>query len=108
MAKSKASYICQACGAIHPRWMGRCDACGEWNSVVEEIASSAPIGGIARIKDKNVHFNGGIFSLDGKTSKLCSHKFLINQDPISMGQMIANKLLEKGGDKIISTIKNKM
>ena len=44
MAKSKASYICQACGAIHPRWMGRCDACGEWNSVVEEIASSAPIG----------------------------------------------------------------
>ena len=27
--------------------MGRCDACGEWNSVVEEIASSAPIGGKA-------------------------------------------------------------
>ena len=27
--------------------MGRCDACGEWNSVVEEIASTAPIGGKA-------------------------------------------------------------
>ncbi|MEC9183687.1 MAG: DNA repair protein RadA [Pseudomonadota bacterium] len=47
MAKSKASYVCQACGAVHPRWMGRCDACGEWNSVIEEISSSAPIGGKA-------------------------------------------------------------
>jgi len=47
VAKSKASYVCQACGAVHPRWMGRCDACGEWNSVVEEVASSAPIGGKA-------------------------------------------------------------
>ena len=47
MAKSKASYVCQACGAVHPRWMGRCDACGEWNSVIEEVSSSAPIGGKA-------------------------------------------------------------
>ncbi|MED5574877.1 MAG: DNA repair protein RadA, partial [Pseudomonadota bacterium] len=47
MAKSKASYVCQACGAVHPRWMGRCDACGEWNSVIEEVTSSAPIGGKA-------------------------------------------------------------
>ncbi len=45
MAKSRASYTCQACGAIHPRWMGKCDACGEWNSIIEEIASSAPVGG---------------------------------------------------------------
>ncbi|MED6311341.1 MAG: DNA repair protein RadA, partial [Pseudomonadota bacterium] len=29
------------------RWMGRCDACGEWNSVIEEVSSSAPIGGKA-------------------------------------------------------------
>lgn len=47
MAKSKASFTCQACGAVHPRWMGRCDACGEWNSVLEEISNSAPIGGRA-------------------------------------------------------------
>ncbi|MEC7396618.1 MAG: DNA repair protein RadA [Pseudomonadota bacterium] len=47
MAKSKASYVCQACGAVHPRWMGRCDACGEWNSVIEEVSSYAPIGGKA-------------------------------------------------------------
>ncbi len=44
MAKTKTSYTCQACGAVHPRWMGRCDACGAWNSVIEEIASAAPLG----------------------------------------------------------------
>ena len=47
MAKTKTSYTCQACGAVHPRWMGRCDACGAWNSVIEEIASAAPLGGRA-------------------------------------------------------------
>ena len=47
MAKAKASFTCQACGAVHPRWTGRCDACGEWNSLLEEVSSSAPIGGRA-------------------------------------------------------------
>lgn len=30
------SYTCTACGAAHSKWSGRCDACGEWNSIVEE------------------------------------------------------------------------
>ena len=47
MAKAKSSFTCQACGAVHPRWMGRCDACGEWNAVVEEAGGGAPIGGRA-------------------------------------------------------------
>jgi len=38
MAKSRAMYICQNCGAASNRWQGRCEACGEWNSVVEESA----------------------------------------------------------------------
>lgn len=45
MAKAKSTFTCQACGAVHPRWMGRCDACGEWNCVIEEAGGSAPIGG---------------------------------------------------------------
>ncbi len=35
--KQKTIYICTACGAEHPRWMGRCPACGEWNTVEEDI-----------------------------------------------------------------------
>jgi DNA repair protein RadA/Sms len=40
MAKTKTSYVCQACGAVSPRWVGRCEACGEWNTIVEEIVDS--------------------------------------------------------------------
>ena len=40
MARTKTSYICQACGAVAPRWQGRCESCGEWNSIVEEIVDS--------------------------------------------------------------------
>lgn len=35
--KSTAQYVCQQCGAIRPKWAGRCDNCGAWNSFVEQI-----------------------------------------------------------------------
>jgi DNA repair protein RadA/Sms len=31
-------FACTACGAIHSKWSGRCDACGAWNTIVEEAA----------------------------------------------------------------------
>ena len=40
MARTKTSYVCQACGAVSPRWQGRCESCSEWNSIVEEIVDS--------------------------------------------------------------------
>src|SRR5262245_29649391 len=36
MAKPDHIFTCQACGAIWPKWAGKCDACGEWNTLVEE------------------------------------------------------------------------
>ncbi|HKF63078.1 MAG TPA: DNA repair protein RadA, partial [Dongiaceae bacterium] len=45
MAKAAARYVCQSCGASFPRWSGRCDSCGEWNTIVEEAAAeTAPKG----------------------------------------------------------------
>lgn len=41
MAKSALSYSCSSCGAAHKKWAGRCDACGEWNSIVEEAPLAA-------------------------------------------------------------------
>ena len=38
--KAKTVYRCTDCGADHPKWAGRCDACGEWNTLVEEMATS--------------------------------------------------------------------
>ena len=37
MAKASEDYVCQSCGAVARRWAGRCVACGEWNSIVEEV-----------------------------------------------------------------------
>jgi DNA repair protein RadA/Sms len=46
MARPQRSFVCQSCGAAHPRWAGRCDDCGAWNSLVEEAAASpAPAAG---------------------------------------------------------------
>ena len=39
MAKIKKAWFCSACGNESPKWMGRCPACGEWNTMVEEIVS---------------------------------------------------------------------
>ncbi len=39
MAKVKKAWFCTACGNESAKWMGKCPACGEWNSMVEEIVS---------------------------------------------------------------------
>src|SRR3954452_13653036 len=47
--KTKTVYRCTECGADHPKWAGRCDVCGAWNSLVEEVAArSAPTSGASR------------------------------------------------------------
>jgi DNA repair protein RadA/Sms len=43
MAKVRAQYVCAACGAVSAKWQGRCEACGEWNTLAEE-AAAAPAG----------------------------------------------------------------
>jgi DNA repair protein RadA/Sms len=40
--KVKTVYRCTDCGAEHPKWAGRCDVCGEWNTLVEEAAARLP------------------------------------------------------------------
>ncbi len=54
MAKSSSVFRCSECGAEQPKWAGRCDACGSWNTLVEEPVMKArgrtggrAVGGIA-------------------------------------------------------------
>ena len=47
MAKTKTVYVCQSCGADSPKWIGKCPACGEWNTYVEEIISKSTAGKVA-------------------------------------------------------------
>src|SRR5277367_5455457 len=48
MAKSRSSYVCQNCGAITQRWQGKCESCGEWNTIIEEAAALGVGGAAAR------------------------------------------------------------
>jgi len=42
LAKPAVRYVCQACGAAGPKWAGRCEACGEWNTIIEETPRPGP------------------------------------------------------------------
>ena len=41
MANVKTMYVCTECGTSHPKWVGRCTGCEDWNTLVEESAASA-------------------------------------------------------------------
>src|SRR5476649_2759275 len=38
MSRRTLSFICQNCGAVASRWQGKCEACGEWNTLAQEGA----------------------------------------------------------------------
>ena len=46
MAKRASQFVCQSCGAVTPKWSGRCESCGEWNAIIEEPLASAAPGGL--------------------------------------------------------------
>lgn len=45
MANLKTAWFCTSCGNESPKWMGRCPACGEWNTMVEEPKAAKSAGG---------------------------------------------------------------
>jgi DNA repair protein RadA/Sms len=46
MSKSQARFVCQQCGGVAPKWAGRCEACGAWNSMAEEVPRAVPPKGL--------------------------------------------------------------
>ncbi|HEU0118423.1 MAG TPA: DNA repair protein RadA [Alphaproteobacteria bacterium] len=53
MAKPTSQFVCQSCGASHPKWGGKCEGCGSWNSLVEEAIQAGPPKGLGGIKGKS-------------------------------------------------------
>ena len=59
MARPVTAFTCTACGATHKKWAGRCDACGAWNTVVEEAPlSQGPGRGLGAAKGRPVPLTG--------------------------------------------------
>ncbi|MBN1769513.1 MAG: DNA repair protein RadA [Prolixibacteraceae bacterium] len=54
MAKTKTIYVCQSCGATAPKWIGQCQSCGEWNTVVEEVEVVGKNKNLATMVSRNL------------------------------------------------------
>jgi DNA repair protein RadA/Sms len=58
MARPQPRYVCQQCGAVHAKWIGRCDGCGVWNSLIEELPRDEVPGGLVKRAGRPLGFVG--------------------------------------------------
>ena len=98
MAKSTLSFVCQNCGAAFNRWQGKCESCGEWNTLVEEDttgASTMPVSIRSRRKGRTF----ALESLTGKSQeapRLSSG--MAELDRVTGGGFVRGSVLLVGGD----------
>lgn len=59
MAKARSVYRCSECGHDHPKWVGRCEGCGEWNAVAEEPVAVRTAGKGGRAAGRSGASRGG-------------------------------------------------
>jgi DNA repair protein RadA/Sms len=93
MARDQTRYVCQSCGAVHTKWNGKCDACGAWNTLAEEVVRTAPkaLGG-SRGKLTFV-------ALDGAHEQAPRRLTGVNEfDRVCGGGLVPGSALLVGGD----------
>lgn len=56
MAKPAHLYVCQNCGSTHSKWAGKCEDCGEWNTMVEEAARETAPKGLGASRGRVIEF----------------------------------------------------
>lgn len=97
MAKTKIQFICQNCGTVHPRWAGKCDSCGAWNTIVEENPAAGIGGGPARAPKKGRPV--ALVALDGESEeapRIGSH--IAELDRVTGGGFVRGSAVLVGGD----------
>lgn len=88
MAKDKIQYVCTACGYDSPKWIGKCPACGEWNTFVEQR-----VGG-KKSYDKRLQFSQGE---SPKTSAIRMSQIETSEEPrINLLDAELNRVLGGG------------
>jgi DNA repair protein RadA/Sms len=97
LARSRSSFVCQSCGAVSGRWQGRCEACGEWNSIVEEATDSGVGAG-----PKSASANGRpveLVPLAGETESAARIETGIAElDRVTGGGFVMGSTVLVGGD----------
>lgn len=94
MAKNTSTFACQACGSVYPRWVGKCEACGEWNTIVEEKVAAIPKG-MKPGKSNQIDF----VSLEGTRDQSSRYTTQIKEfDRVCGGGLVPGSLVLVGGD----------
>jgi DNA repair protein RadA/Sms len=97
MSARDTCFICQSCGAVYGRWQGKCDACGEWNTVSEESPTALRSHGPGRKPRKGRSI--ALAPLGGRVHnppRLASG--LTEFDRVSGGGFVRGSVLLLGGD----------
>ncbi|HKG82322.1 MAG TPA: DNA repair protein RadA [Beijerinckiaceae bacterium] len=100
MAKHQTSFVCQSCGAVYNRWKGRCEACGGWNTVVEETGAAHPLAGPVATRPSRA--KGRVFPLEGLAGE--THEAprtpsgLAEFDRVTGGGFVRGSVILIGGD----------
>jgi len=95
MPKPTSVFVCQSCGSVHGKWAGRCDACGEWNSLVEEAKSQNAAPAHKRRKGRGMDF----VDLGAETRDVPRLVTGIGElDRVTGGGLVAGSALLVGGD----------
>src|SRR5207248_263031 len=99
MAKPQARYACQQCGALAPKWTGRCEACDAWNSLVEEVPRSAPPKSLGRATSRRggpaIDFVGLRGETAGPPRRLTG---IAELDRVCGGGLVPGSTILVGGD----------
>lgn len=97
MAKTKNSYICQSCGSVYSQWAGKCEACGEWNSLQMETVEAGPPKGLGSgKKGKAIDLVGLQFSEEKPMKRNTTG--LNEFDRVTGGGLVAGCAILLGGD----------
>ncbi len=99
MAKTVARYACQQCGAVAPKWAGRCEACGAWNSMVEELPRAAPPKSLGAAGSGRHKGNLDFVALRGESAR--TPRLLTGNaefDRVCGGGLVAGSAILVGGD----------
>ena len=97
MAKARISFVCQNCGAVHNRWSGKCDGCGEWNTLVEESADTGVASGPGRASRSGRVME--MVPLDGESPEAPRIRSTLSElDRVTGGGFVHGSALLLGGD----------
>ena len=95
MAKALPRYVCQACGASHAKWSGRCEACNAWNTITEEAPRETAPKGLSGRGGRKIDFVG----LEGTASVAARRATGIAEfDRVAGGGLVRGSALLIGGD----------